>query len=99
MTGEKSNFLSLEAFNGGTVSFGNGKSGTIIGIGKIGKTSSQSIENVYLVKGLNYNLLSVSQLCDRGNQVTFLPNECLITSIKTRDVVLKGKRHNNVYKV
>jgi len=36
MTGEKSNFLSLTATQGGSVAFGNGKSGTIVGIGKIG---------------------------------------------------------------
>ena len=35
MTGEKINFLSLAATQGGSVAFGNEKSGTIIGIGKI----------------------------------------------------------------
>ena len=44
-------------------------------------------------------MLSVSQLCDKGNQVAFLPDQCLITNIKSGDVVLRGKRHNNVYKV
>ena len=38
MTGERSNFLSLTALNVGSVAFGNGKSGTIVGIGNIGKT-------------------------------------------------------------
>jgi len=99
MTGDKSNFLSLSAFEGGSVAFGNGKSGSIIGVGKVGKSLSHSIENVYLVKGLSYNLLSVSQLCDKGNQVAFLPDQCLITNIETGNVVLRGKRHNNVYKV
>ena len=36
MTGEKSKFLSLTAAQGGSVAFGNGKSGTIVDIGKIG---------------------------------------------------------------
>ena len=35
MTGEKFNFLSLKAAQGGSVAFGNGKSGTIVGIGKV----------------------------------------------------------------
>jgi len=48
MTGDKSNFLSLTAFDGGRVAFGNGKSGKIIGVGKINKSLSHSIENVYL---------------------------------------------------
>ena len=59
MTGEKSNFLSLTATDGGSVAFGNGKSGTIVGIGKIGESLSHSIDGVYLVDGLKHNLLSV----------------------------------------
>jgi len=34
------------------VEFENGKSGIIIGIGKIGESLSHSIDNVYLVDGL-----------------------------------------------
>ena len=42
------------------MAFGNGKLGTIIGIGKIGESLSNSIKDVYLVDGLKHNLLSVS---------------------------------------
>ena len=62
MTGEKSNFLSLIAFDGVRVAFEYGKSGKIIGVGRIGKSLSHSIYNVYLVNGLQHNLLSVSQI-------------------------------------
>ena len=81
------------------MAFGNGKSGTIIGIGKIGESLSHSIDGVYLVDGLRHNLLSVSQLCDKDNLVVFLPNRCLTVNMNTGDVVLRGKRHKNVYKV
>ena len=60
MTGEKSNFLSLAATQGGSVAFDNGKSGTIVGIGKMDESLSHSIKDVYLVDGLMHNLLSVS---------------------------------------
>jgi len=60
MTSEKSNFLSLTAAEGGSVAFGNGKSEIIVEIGKIGESLSHSIDSVYLVDGLKYNLLSVS---------------------------------------
>jgi len=99
MAGEKSNFLSLTASEGWSVAFGNGKSGTIVGIGKIGESLSHFIDNVYLVDGLKHNLLSVSQLCDKDNLVVFSPKCCLVININTRDVVLRGKRHKNVYKV
>jgi len=98
MTGDKSNFLSLTAFDGGRVVFENGKSGKIIGVGKIGKLLSHFINNVHLVDGLQQNLLSVSQLYDRGNHVGFSSDQWLITNIKCSDVVLRGKRYNNVCK-
>ena len=62
MTGENSNFLSLTAFDGGRVVFGNGKSRKIVSVSKIGESLSHSIDNVYLVDGLQHNLLSVSQI-------------------------------------
>jgi len=41
----------------------------------------------------------VSQLCDKDNLVVFSPKQCLVVNINTGDVVLRGKRHKNVYKV
>jgi len=55
MTGEKSNFLSLTTTKGGIVAFGNGKSRTIVGIGKVGESLSHSIDCVYLIDGLKRN--------------------------------------------
>jgi len=73
VTGEKSNFLSLATSDGGNVAFGNGKSGTIVGVCKTGESLSHSIKNVYLVDGLQHNLLSVFELCDKDNLVVFCP--------------------------
>ena len=67
------------------MAFENGKSGTIVGIGKIGESLSHSIDNVYLVNSLQHNLLSVSQLCDKDN----LTKQCLVVNINTGDVVLR----------
>jgi len=44
----------------GTVTFGDDSKGKIVGIGNIKIGSSPMIENVALVDGLKYNLLSVS---------------------------------------
>jgi len=52
ITGDNSNFLPLRAFDGGRAAFGNGKLGNIVGVGKIGKSLSHSIDNVYLVDSL-----------------------------------------------
>ncbi|XP_070017748.1 uncharacterized protein [Nicotiana sylvestris] len=97
MTGRMDNFLSLKALQDGSVSFGYGKKGYILGVGKIGKTLSHSIENVYYVNGLKYCLSSVSQICDKGNKVEFLSKSCTITNIITGEVVLIAKRFKNIY--
>jgi len=55
------------------------------------------IKDVLLVDGLKHNLLSISQLCDRGYKITFKPDLCLITYSKTSETVLVSKRENNVY--
>ena len=73
------------------MAFGNEKSGTIVGIGKIGESLSNSIEDVYLVDGLKHKL-SVSQLCDKDNLVVFTSNRCLVVNIDTGNIVLRGKR-------
>ena len=93
MTGNKKKFLSLESEEGGTVSFGDNKKGAIVGIGKVGNKESHSIENVFLVDGLKFSLLSVSQMCDRGNSANFFPTHCYVKSMKTGRIVLRGKRY------
>ena len=81
------------------MSFGNGKKSQIKGIGNIGKSLSHAIEDVYNVVGLKHNLLSISQMCDKGNEVKFNSKICTITKLDTDKIVLRGKRHNNVYKI
>ncbi|CAH9117959.1 unnamed protein product, partial [Cuscuta epithymum] len=99
MTGDKSLFLSLRPFNGGKVTFGDNGKGEIIAVGKVGKSPSHAIDNVFLVKGLKFNLLSISQFCDRGNSVVFDHNVCRIVNNESQQVILEGKRLENTYKV
>jgi len=49
------------------------------------------------VEELNHNLLSISQLCDKGYKITFEPAQCLMTDSKSAETVLKGKRVSNIY--
>jgi len=51
---------------------------------------------VLLVEGLKHNLISISQLCDKGFKVMFEPNSCLIYDA-CGSVVLIGKKINNIY--
>nr|XP_016466437.1 PREDICTED: uncharacterized protein LOC107789173 [Nicotiana tabacum] len=97
MTESTNDFLSLKALQGGSVSFGNDKKGYILGVGRIGKSLSHTIENVYYVNGLKYSLLSVSQICDKGNKVEFVSKICTVTNLVTGEVVLVARRYKNIY--
>lgn len=57
------------------------------------------INNVWLVDGLKYNLLSISQFHDNGYEVMFNKNICTIMNDFDKSLVLKGKRKGNVYKI
>ena len=63
MSGDKSLFVEIKMKNYGHVTFGDNNKGKIIGIDKVGKEPLPTIDNVYLVDGLQHNLLSVLQLC------------------------------------
>jgi hypothetical protein len=73
MTGEKKMFTSCDLIENPTerISFGGNGGGTVVGLGKIAISINHSISNVYLVESLDYNLLSVSQLCEMGHNCLF----------------------------
>ncbi|GKD18638.1 ribonuclease H-like domain-containing protein, partial [Tanacetum coccineum] len=69
MTGNMSYLSDFKEFNGGYVTFGGGaKGGKITGKGTL-KTGKLDFEDVYFVKELQFNLFSVSQMCDKKNSV------------------------------
>ncbi|XP_070008145.1 uncharacterized protein [Nicotiana sylvestris] len=47
--------------------------------------------------GLKYSLISVSQLCDKGNIVAFTSTKCFVINLTTDKIILQGKRVNNIY--
>ncbi|GKD17448.1 hypothetical protein Tco_1206606 [Tanacetum coccineum] len=102
MTGYKSYLIDYQDYDGGFVAFaGSSKGGRITSKGKI-RTGKLDFEDVYLVKGLKFNLFSVLQMCDKKNSVLFTKTECLILSpdFKLPDenqVMLKIPRKDNMY--
>ena len=100
MTGNYSWFSSFTKIeNGGDVSFGDNSKGKIIGIGNVGNVSSTLIENVCLVENLKHNLLSISQLCDKGYRVIFDESKCVIENACDGKVLFVGNRCVNVYTI
>ena len=89
MTWDINNFATLSRYHeGGTVTFEDDAKGKIVGIDNIKLGSSPMIENVILVDGLKYNLLSVSQLCDKGFNVIFDDLACNVFDRQTNACIL-----------
>nr|GEV03029.1 putative ribonuclease H-like domain-containing protein [Tanacetum cinerariifolium] len=91
-----------EDYDGGFVSFRDGK-GRISGKGKI-KTGTLDFDDVYFCKKLKYNVFSVSQMCDKKNNVLFNDTECLVLSsnfklLDESQVLLRVPRKDNIYNV
>ncbi|KAL5540333.1 hypothetical protein UlMin_042895 [Ulmus minor] len=99
MTGDIQQFSSLEKKVGGKVTFGDDAKGNILGKGTVGNSSSPLIENVLLVENLSYNLMSVSQLCDKGFRVVFESSKCFIMDSVSDEIIFVGKRFDNVFTI
>nr|GEV19126.1 hypothetical protein [Tanacetum cinerariifolium] len=79
MTGNKERLDDFQAFQGGKMTFGGGE-GRITRKGTI-RTPTLDFKNVYYMKEMQqFNLFSVSQICDKKNQVLFIDTECLVLS-------------------
>jgi hypothetical protein len=73
MMGERRMFTSFEKneCESDCITFGDNSQGQVLGFGKIAITMEHSISKVLLIKSLDYNLLSVSQLYERGYNCLF----------------------------
>ena len=71
MIGDKSKFITLNCYGGNSVRFGDDAPCLIKGKGSIKLIDKISCDNAYYVEGLNYILLSVSQLNNLGCKVEF----------------------------
>ena len=97
MTGDASLFSKIAPYDGGRVTFGDKSKKKIIGIGTIGNSKTFSINDAYLVDGLKFNLLSVSQLCDKGFEVSFSDKTCTVKNASDSSTSFCANRSGNVY--
>nr|GEU69045.1 ribonuclease H-like domain-containing protein [Tanacetum cinerariifolium] len=104
ITWNMSYLSNFKEINGGYVAFGgNPKGGKIFGKGKI-KTGKLDFDDVYFIKELKFNLFSVSQMCEKKNNVVFIDTECIVLSPEFKlpdenQVLLIVHRENNMYNV
>ncbi|KAD4180219.1 hypothetical protein E3N88_28810 [Mikania micrantha] len=77
MTGELSLLRDFKLVKGSYVNFAGDKGGQITGFDSL-TNGKVSFDNVNFCKELSNNLLSVSQICDKGNKVMFDKDRCYV---------------------
>ena len=97
MTGSKSLLSSFKSKKGATISFGNKRTGKVVGLGNSVLSELVKFLEISLVEDLKFNLLSVSQLCEQGNNhVTFTTKDVSVIS-PTNELLFKGIRSGGTY--
>jgi hypothetical protein len=98
MTTDRSKCITLKRNEGNFTFVDNGNS-KIVGKGTLNiDNGKDKVEKVICVENLKHNLLSVSHMCDQGNNLTFNSWECEIIKPNSSKLVVKAIRTpNNVY--
>ena len=82
-----------------SIIFGDNSKGKVKGLGRIAISNDLSISNVLLVENLNFNLLSVAQLCDLRFKCICEVDDVEIISVDGSNLIFKGFRYENLYLV
>lgn len=90
-------FFNFHHKESGHVTYGHNNQGKFIVECVVGNPSTIIVGDVLLVKGLKYNLLSVSQLCDKGYSIVFYMFSCSIEHKDSKSIMFKGSRVENIY--
>ncbi|KAI3744685.1 hypothetical protein L1987_57774 [Smallanthus sonchifolius] len=102
MTGNRSILSNFRHFNGGYVAFGSdSKGGSITGQWTV-SNERMSIDKVNYVKELDFNLMSVSQVCDQKHWMLFTDKEGFVLSHglskpPPENILLTAQRKENLY--
>jgi hypothetical protein len=97
MNRDKSNFLTLSESKSVNVTFENDAPGKIKGKGMVSLSNGKGkAQDVLFVEGLKRNLLSVSQVCDRGCEFIFTSKDCRIKSVNLGHLIAKGIRTEDI---
>ncbi len=98
MAREKSMFSSYSPITDDSenIIFGDSSTGGVIGLGKVAITLEHTISNVFHVDSLSYNLLSVSQLCEKGFNCLFMEKGVEVFSREDFSIVFIGILKNKL---
>ncbi|XP_076953810.1 uncharacterized protein LOC143627997 [Bidens hawaiensis] len=103
MTCDKRSLVNYEEKFEGPVAFGSDENGgKIVGKGIL-TNGKVTFDNVFYVEGLQYNLLSIYQMCDKGYKVGFDDSHCFILRpeyvIPPDMIMMIAPRNGNLYEL
>jgi hypothetical protein len=81
------------------ITFGDGNQGLVKVLSKIAISPDHSISNVFLIDSLDYNLLSVSQLCKMGYNCLFTDIGVTVFRRSDDSIAFKGVLEGQLYLV
>ena len=100
MTGVRGLLYQFVKIDGGHVNFAGTNGGSITGIGNV-SNGKITLEKVNYVEQLTHNLMSVSQICDKGNTVHFTDKEAVILKpgfeIPDDWIIMRAPRKRDTY--
>jgi hypothetical protein len=102
MIGDSRMFNSINENDGNeidSITFGDNGKGQVKRHGKIEISNELSISNVPLFESLNFNLLSIAQLCDLSFKCIFIVDDVENISVDGSNLIFKGFRYKNLYLV
>ena len=91
MIGNRNILTNLQSSCQDSVIFGDGARGRIIGTGTLAFLGLYRLKEVLLVKGLNVNLISISQLCNDNLFVRFTKDKCMVFD-QNQEQIMEGRR-------
>ncbi|KAI3802143.1 hypothetical protein L1987_30270 [Smallanthus sonchifolius] len=102
MTGNMALLQDVKPFRGGYVASAGEKGGSITRQGVV-TNGCISFDNVNYCEQLKHNLLSVSQMCDKGYSLMFNKSECLVLKpsfvIPEEWILMRATRKNDMYEI
>ena len=99
MTSDMRKNFKFSSHDGGFVRVGNNVSYHIIGIGSITIDGKTNIDDIYFVDGLKHNLLSVGQFMDKGYQLQFGNDTCIIKDKEGKLLGIGTRTRGNVFQL
>jgi hypothetical protein len=82
-----------------SITFGDNSKDKVKGLDKIVISNDLSISNMLLVERLNFNFVSMAQLCDLGVKCIFVVDDVEIINVDSSNLIFKGFRFENLYLV